>query len=219
MRPMTQLRRVLAALGVLALLAGAPSARADVLSEQESIRLARGETVVREKTWEPGHSARFVGGVTYTVLEATAGEVALIFDDVAAYPRVLPRTKRARLVSVEPNGDRLVELVQGTALVEARYTMRIRPVPHLPGAAARREMRFWLEPALPHEIDDAWGFVRMDPFLGASGEPRVLLTYAVLVDIGPGIVRELFEGRVRAAVLEVPQLVRRYVTSVRQTGY
>jgi hypothetical protein len=208
--------RLLAVLGVLALLAQAPSAHADALNEGESIRLERGETVIREHTWQPGRSARFVGGVTYTIVDAAAPEIAAMFDDVEAYRRVLPRTKRARMVSVERNGDRLVELVQGTALVEAEYTIRVRQDPP---TAARREVRFWLETTRPHEIDDAWGFFRMEPFIGASGEQRILLTYAILVDIGPGLVRELFEERVRAALLSVPQLVRRYVAEGRHPGY
>ena len=123
MRPLS---RLLAVLGVLAVVSLAPAARADALSEQESIRLARGETVIREHTWEPGRSARFVGGVTYTVVDAAPAEIGAMFDDVDAYRRVLPRTKRARFVGVEANGDRLVELVQGTSLVEATYTLRVR---------------------------------------------------------------------------------------------
>ena len=211
--------QLLAMLGVLALLAMAPSARADTLSESESTRLTRGETVIREHTWEPGRSARFVGGVTYTVVDAGAAEILALFDDVNAYRRVLPHTKQARLLSVEPNGDRLVELVQGTALVEAEYTIRVRHDPPSSGGGSRREVRFWLEPTRPHEIDDAWGFFRFEPFIGTSGEQRVLLTYAILVDVGPGIIRELFEERVRAALLSVPQLVRRYVAEGRHPGY
>jgi len=213
---MRWLSRLLAVLGVLAMVSLAPAARADALSEQESIRLTRGETVIREHTWEPGRSARFVGGVTYTVVDAAPAEIGAMFDDVDAYRRVLPRTKRARFVGVEANGDRLVELVQGTSLVEATYTLRVRQDSR---AGARREVRFWLEPNRPHEIDDAWGFFRMDPFTGPSGEQQVLLTYAILVDIGQGLVRELFEERVRAALLSVPQLVRRYVAEGRHPGY
>lgn len=176
-------------------------ARADGLTPAESAELARGETVVREATVEQG-DRHYVGGVTYTVLDATPGELSALFDDVTAYRHVLPRTKRVRRVGTD-HGDTLVELVQGTALYEATYTIRVR--------RSAREMRFWLEPTMPHEIDDAWGFFRMEPFFGPAGEQRVLVTYGVLVDVGPGIVRELFEERVRAAMLSVPQLVRRYV--------
>ena len=180
----------------------AGEARADSLSAGESARLGRGETVVREHTIDRGDH-HYVGGVTYTILEATAAEVTTLLDDVSAYRHVLPRTKAAKHVGTD-HGDQLVELVQGNAIYEATYTIRVRKGPG-------REMRFWLEPTRPHEIDDAWGFFRLEPFVTANGEERVLLTYAILVDIGPGIVRELFEERVRAAMLSVPQLVRRYV--------
>ena len=152
-----------------------------------------------------------MGGVTYTILEAGAAELSAVLENVEAYAHVLPRTKRARLVGTEGN-DRLIELVQGTSLVQAEYTIRVRQEPD------KREVRFWLEPSRPHEIDDAWGFFRLEPFLTETGAQRVLFTYAVLVDVGPGIVRELFEERVRAALLSVPQLVRRYVAEGRRPG-
>lgn len=208
-RPAHILKVFLPALLALGLLARAPAAHADTLTSAESERLGRGETVIRENTWEPGYSARYIGGVTYTIVDASASETSGILEQVATFRHVLPRTKRVKLVSVEPNGDRLVELVQGNELVEAQYTLRVR---HYPG---RREVRFWLETTRPHEIDDAFGYFRVEPLIGSSGEQRALLTYAILVDIGPGIVRDLFEERVRAALLSVPQLVRRYVAEVR----
>lgn len=177
------------------------AARADGLLAWESARLERGETVIREQTVERG-DRHYVGGVTYTVLDVSAAELSALLDDVSTYRHLLPRTKQARQVGTD-HGDALVELVQGNALYEATYTIRVRKT--------GREMRFWLEPTRPHEIDDAWGFFRLEPFTSPSGEERVLLTYGVLVDVGPGIVRELFEERVRAAMLSVPQLVRRFV--------
>lgn len=185
-------------------------ARADGLSSNESVRLGRGETVIRPQTYET-EERRYVGGVTYTILEGTVEDVASVLDDVDAYRRVLPRTKRARLVGTE-GGDRLIELAQGSALAEAQYTIRVRT------NASRREMRFWLDPTRPHEIDDAWGFFRLEPFTTESGEPRVLVTYGALVDVGPGIVRELFEERVRSALLSVPQLLRGYVAETRRNA-
>jgi hypothetical protein len=203
------LKAFLPALLALGLFAVAPAARADKLTSAESERLGRGETVIRENTWEPGYSARYIGGVTYTMVDASAPETSNVLEDVTSFRYVLPRTKRVKLVSIEPNGDRLVEIASGTALVEAEYTLRVRTYP------ARHEVRFWLETSRPHEIDDAFGYFRVEPFDGSAGEQRALLTYAILVDIGPGIVRDLFEERVRAALLSVPQLVRRYVAEVR----
>jgi hypothetical protein len=195
-------RRLLAALiGSLMFALPPGSARAETLTPSEQARLDRGETVIRSQNVDRGDQ-HYVGGVTYTVLSVSAAEVSALFDDVSAYRHVLPKTKGARQVGVD-RGDTLVELVQGNALYEATYTIRVR--------RSVRELRFWLEPTRPHEIDDAWGFFRIEPFTTATGEERVLLTYGVLVDVGPGIVRELFEERVRAAMLSVPQLVQRHL--------
>jgi hypothetical protein len=190
-----------ALIAVVALAWPSGNAQAESLTASESARLERGETVIRSHTIDRGE-AHYVGGVTYTVLSATAAEISALFDDVSTYRHVLPKTKGARRVGVD-QGDTLIELVQGNAVYEATYTIRVR--------RSSRELRFWLEPTRPHEIDDAWGFFRIDPFIGPSGEERVLLTYGVLVDVGPGIVRELFEERVRAAMLSVPQLVQRHL--------
>ncbi len=201
------MRRLLASLVVVGASCATMSARADGLTPDERARLGRRETVIREQTIERGDH-RWIGGITYTLMDASAAEVAAVIDNVESLSRVLPRTKRARVVGTAPGGDQLVELVQGNALMEAQYTIRVRREP--------REARFWLEPSLPHGIDDAWGFFRYEPFIGPSGEERVLLTYGVLVDVGPGIVRDFFEERVRAALLSVPQLMRRQVAELRR---
>jgi hypothetical protein len=185
----------------------AKPAEADGLSREESIRLSRGETVIREQTLERGDH-RWVGGVTYTVVDAGSSEVGAVLEDAEALARLLPRTKEARRVGTYKNGVELVELAHGNAIVEAKYTILVRRTPN--------EIRFWMDPSRPHGIDDAWGFFRLSPFVSASGEERVLLTYGILVDVGPGIVRELFEERVRAAMLSVPQLVRRQVADARR---
>ncbi|MBX3188717.1 MAG: hypothetical protein KF819_16995 [Labilithrix sp.] len=209
MRPLSLKRSAFGFALVLALLGGGGAARAGGLTASESQRLERGETVIRPQTYD-ADDRRYVGGITYTVLRAAPAEISAIFEDVDAYRRVLPRTKRARFVGMD-GGDRLIELAQGNAIAEAEYTIRVRT------DVGGREVRFWLEPSRPHDIDDAWGFFRLEPFTTEAGEPRVLLTYAALVDVGPGIVRELFEERVRSALLSVPQLLGGYVAEVRRT--
>lgn len=193
------MRRLLAALVAVAALAAPVTARADGLSSAEVARLARRETVIREQTLERG-DRRYVGGITYTLLDASVTEVAALIDNPESLRRVLPKTKAARIVG-DDQGDTLIELVQGTSMMQATYTIRMR--------RSSGESRFWLEPSHPHGIDDAWGFFRYRPFVTPAGEERVLLTYGVLVDVGPGVVRELFEEKLRSALLSVPQLVRR----------
>jgi hypothetical protein len=198
----------------LSCLAWAPgSARAEgLLGVEDSARLARGDTLTFEQTVDRP-SRHYIGGVTYTVVDASATELTALLEDVRAYRQLLPHTKLARLVGV--NGDDFfVELRQGNALLETAYTIRVRR------EQGGRLFRFWLDPTKPHGIADAWGFFRVSPLRevatgsgatdGPPGAPRVLLTYGILVDVGPGLVRDLFEERLRTLVLAVPQLVRQY---------
>jgi hypothetical protein len=128
-----------------------------------------------------------------------------MLEDVNSYRHVLPRTQSARRVGTTPHGDALVEVTQGTSLVSATYTMRLRHEESVDGGALN--VRFWLDPSRPHGIDDAWGFFRAQPL--ADG--RTMLTFGVLVDMGDGLARDLFEERVRDLALGVPQLVKSYV--------
>lgn len=210
-------RKVLVALVAAGLVAlgGIGTSAAEPLSPAEATRLEQGQTVVRPETLTEGEH-RYVGGVTYTVLPASTADLDALFEDVGGWAKVLPRTKRARLVpspaeqSEEARGDRFVELTQGNALVNAVYTIRVR--------RTGDEVRFWLAPERPHDIDDAWGYFRFTPFTDEGGEARVLVTYGILVDVGPGLVRELFEEKVRSAMLSVPQLLRRHVTAARRAA-
>jgi hypothetical protein len=188
-----------AALGAVAL--AASLARADGLSTSEAERLTHGETVVRPQTVEHG-ARRYVGGVTYTVLDDSADDLGPLLDDVNVWTRILPKTRSARRVGTAGR-DVLVELTSGNSLVQATYTVRV----HRDGDL----VRFWVDPSRRHDIEDAWGFVRAEPM----AERRTLVTYGVLVDLGPGIFRDLFEERVKAAALAVPERLRTLVRDSR----
>jgi hypothetical protein len=199
---------VVAAVALGACLTSGGSAHADTLTPAENERLARGETVARPVTID-NDDRRYVGGITYAVVRASVSELQALFEDVSSYANVLPRTKRASLVA-EEGLDQLVELRQGNALIDAKYTLRVRH------EAWRRDVRFWLDARRPHDIRDAWGYFHVDPLPDDAEGPRSLLTYAVLVDVGPGIVRELFEERLRAVLLSTPEILSRYVASRRR---
>jgi hypothetical protein len=176
-----------------ALLASNP-ARADELSVAEVARLERGATVTRPQTLEHG-DRRYVGGVTYTLIDARASELQGVLDDVRDWPRFLPRTRDAHPVG-SAAGDALVEVTHGNALLQVSYTVRV----HREGSI----VRFWMDPSRAHGIMDVWGFFRTQPFEGG----RTLVTYGILIDMGPGLLRDLFENRVRELALTVPQRVR-----------
>ncbi len=200
------LRRSLAAFAVAVAISqggiGHATGAESALTHDEESRLARGDDVVRPQTIERG-SQRYVGGVAYVVVDAPPAVVATTLADPEAMRQILPRTQSVAPVGMT-GGDALYVLHQGTSFVHAEYTLRVR---HEPDAG---RMRFWLERSRPHAIDDAWGYFRWQPITTARG-PAVLVTYGILVDLGPGVVRSLYEERLRAMVLTVPRRLREYL--------
>jgi hypothetical protein len=190
---------VIAAAGVVlaaSLLMPAP-ARADGLTTSETQRLMRGAPVVRPTEVERG-GRRYVGGVSYAVVDAGPGTVERLIADVGTWQRILPRARSARIVGYA-GADPLVRVTHGVGILEASYTIRV----HRDGTG----VRFWVDPSRTHDIEDAWGFLRVEPVRGSGGEQTVV-SYGILVDMGPGLLRDLFEQRVRDLALSVPARVQ-----------
>ena len=181
-----------------------------VLSTNDRARLQAGQTITRPQNYEE-EGRRYVGGVTYTVVEASPEELLGLLEQDEAYLEVLPRTKHVERLG----GDRdnlWVLLHHGNALVDAQYVLHVLREP------ARNRVRFWVDLHKPHDIEDAWGFFKWQELAPAQGRSRVLLTYGALVDVGIGMLRSLYEERVRDAMLSVPQRLRLYVDKLRAAG-
>jgi hypothetical protein len=204
------LRTRLFAAALLAFSVARPALAGSELSDDESTALEAGRPVVREENVDRG-GHHYVGGVSYIVINATPDRVAAALDDVRAYRQILPHTRSVRWVGLTRQGDSLVEIEQGNAVAHGKYTVRV----HREGSAADGSpstFRFWLDSRYSHDVNDANGFFHLE----AWGQ-RTLLTYLVMVDLGPGIFRHLFEGRIRRAALSTPTLVKTYVESRRPT--
>jgi hypothetical protein len=206
-----RLRTLLFAI-VLLTLSTAPAAVAgSELSDTEMASLEAGRPVVREENVErAGH--HYIGGVSYIVIDASPDRVATTLNDVRTYRQILPHTRSVRWVGLSrKSGDSFVEIEQGNAIAHGKYTVRVR---HERGGSENSgsTIRFWLDPRFSHDLDDANGFFHLEP----RGQ-KTLLTYLVMVDLGPGIFGRLFEGRIRRAALSTPTLVKAYVESHRPT--
>jgi hypothetical protein len=187
-----------------ALFLGAASARGDGLSADESDRLLRGDCVSRPQDLRRG-IRRYVGGVAYKIVDAPPEDLAPLLDDVNEWGRFLPKTRDAHRVG-SMGADPLVQITHGSALVQVGYTLRV----HRDG----NWVRFWMVSARAHDIEDVWGFFRAEPI----GDGRTLVSYGVLIDMGDGILRDMFEDRVRELALEVPDLVRDVVLQRQARG-
>jgi hypothetical protein len=180
-----------------------PVSAGSELSDVEAAALEAGQPVVREATIErSGH--RYIGGVSYVVIDANPAQVSAALDDVRTYRQILPNTRSVRWIGISRKGDALVELEQGNGVAHGKYTVRIRREARGSGPAST--FRFWLDPRYAHDLEDASGFFHVE----AWGD-KTLLTYLVMVDLGPGIFGRLFEGKVRRAALSTPGLVKSYV--------
>lgn len=168
------------------------------LAREERAALQDGATVSRPLVFERD-GGRYVGGVSYQLVRAVPEEVLGAVLDIDQLPNVLPRTERATLIDVGEHGAR-VELVQGNAIAKATYTVLL-------ARSGPGEVRFWLDRSRPHDIRDVWGYFRARPF----GRGKSLVTVAVALDVGPGLVRMLFEERIQRLALETPRHIRDYV--------
>lgn len=185
-------------------LASTATARADGLSLDENDRLLRGDTVARPQDLQRWQR-RYVGGVTYKIFDASLDDLTSLLDDVDAWRQFLPKTRDAHRVGAIGT-DPLVQITHGSALVQVGYTMRVHRDGNL--------VRFWMDPSRPHGIEDVWGFFRAEPL----GDGRTLVTYGILIDMGDGILRDMFEDRVREVALEVPDHVRDVVAERQARG-
>ncbi len=179
--------------------AAEPEVASRTLSAGERARLEAGGMVARSLRFHEGRG-RYVGGVSYQVVDAKPEAVLAALSDVTNWPNALPRTKSARLVS-SADGLSRVELVQGTALVDARYTVVLDRAPD------GETIRFWLDPSLPHDIADVWGYFRVKELPGG----RSLITVGAALDLGNGITRLLFEDKIAGLMLRAPRQIRDFV--------
>lgn len=163
----------------------------------ERARLDRGDLVVRRTTSVVrGH--KMVGGSAWIRVRRPPQVVYRAATDYARWTRFVPRATEARLVA---NG-RNVLVRHAYGPVDARYELRVR------AQQQTHDVSFTLDPSRPHTIEAAWGYLRVRPYEGGS-----LLSYGVMIDVGDGLVRTLFEGEVHRWALRVPAELRRWVES------
>lgn len=184
--------------GALVSVSRLPQARADRLTVDEEKRLARGEVVKR--TFDVDlPQGDFIGGLGYVIISASPAEVLGILLEPSSYLHIFALTQEARLVT-KKGDDLIIYLRQGGKKISGEYSV-----------IARREtsslVRFWLDPSRPHDIADCWGFFRLDP----APEGKTLLTYGALLHLEFGVMKLLFQEKIRMYALETPARLRAYV--------
>src|SRR5689334_16129925 len=74
------------------------------LTNSEIARLTGGQPVIREDTVERS-GRRYVGGVSYVLINAAPEQVTSVLDNVSTYRQILPRTRSLRQIGFSRQGD------------------------------------------------------------------------------------------------------------------
>jgi carbon monoxide dehydrogenase subunit G len=160
--------------------------------------LAAGDVVTRPLDFERGES-HYVGGIARGVVRASPERVLAAIHDVHALRSMLPHTKQVELVDAT-GPSRRIELLQGNSLVEAKYTVKLSPDGR-PG-----ELGFRLDPSRPHDIDDVYGYFKVERF----DDEHSVVTVAAAVDVGSSLTQFLFGKKVQDVILATPHAMRDY---------
>jgi hypothetical protein len=145
---------------------------------------------------------RYVGGVSYALVRAEPRQVFEVLNQLRTLSDVLPSTRDTRIIDRSGNRVR-VELEQGNSMVSTTFTVFFQLEPP-EGHNDPHVVRFWLDPSQPHSIDDAWGFFRAARY----DAQHSLVSVGALVNLGPGVIRMLFEQRIQRSILRMPNRIR-----------
>lgn len=168
-------------------------------SAQEQARLEAGKLVVRKQQVARGE-ARYVGGFAWQVIDADAAVVWKALSDVNAYKHFLPAVSSARSMDLV-GYDRRVRIEHDTPLMKTSYFVLTRM------DSPTKTFAFRLDHTRPSAITDAWGELRVTPYLGG----KCVVSLAIMADLGSGLVARLMRGQVHDWMLRIPEQLKRYV--------
>jgi hypothetical protein len=168
------------------------------LENVERALLANGQIITKPVQFERG-SSKYVGGLASGLVPATPERVFQAIQEPDALLAMLPKTKRVTLVDTDASSKRL-ELLQGNSFVDATYTVKLVPSDK-PG-----ELTFQMDRSRPHDIDDVYGYFKVERF----DDKRSLVTVAAAVDVGSDFTNLLFGKRVQEVILSTPYAMRTY---------
>lgn len=173
-------------------------------SDAQHQRLREGERV-EELVELERRGQRYVGGVSYVLVQAEPGQVFDVLNQLDTLASVLPQTRDLRVL--ERSGGRVrVAIELGNGVVSTAFTVFFQLDP-APGNDEAHMVRFWLDPSQPHGVEDVWGYFRATRYDAG----RALISVGALVNLGPGLIRMLFEERVVRAILRMPNRIREVV--------
>lgn len=176
-------------------------------SKEELAALNDGGAV--ERRFElPHRGTKYLSAVSYGVLDKRCSQaVGLLREPVKHLAKALPATRQVELVRSGVPFSRL-KIEHGNAVVQggwgALYTVSDD------GMTAK----FWLDTEAPRDVEDVFGYFRLSPW----GADRCLVTAAVAVDPGDGLLASLFRGMIHNYLVRTAARIQRYLKSEEFAG-
>lgn len=173
-------------------------------SSEELNSLSAGGAV--ERRFElPHRGTKYLAAVSYGVLNRPCSESTELLNHPSKHlARALPATRR---VERQPNDEqnRLMRLriEHGNALVQGSWGALYRITDD------RMAAQFWLDPNGPRDVNDVFGYLRLSPW----SSQRCLVTAAVAVDTGDGLLASLFRSMIHNYLVKTAARIQRYVKS------
>lgn len=151
----------------------------------------------------PHHGTKYLGAVSYGVLERPCQQLSGLWQDpVKHLAKALPATRQVQL-SQGGNPFTRLKIEHGNSMVQGNWGALYRVSDD--GMTAR----FWLDTGAPRDVKDVFGYFRLSPWAG----DRCLVTAAVAVDPGDGLLASLFRSMIHNYLVRTAARIQRYIKS------
>lgn len=151
----------------------------------------------------PRHGAKYLGAVSYGVLDQPCKQLSGMWQDpVKHLAKALPATRQVELAQSGNSFTRL-KIEHGNSLVQGNWGALYRVSDD--GMTAR----FWLDTGAPRDVKDVFGYFRLSPWTG----DRCLVTAAVAVDPGDGLLASMFRSMIHNYLVRTAARIQRYIKS------
>lgn len=170
------------------------------LSAEEQLELDGGGSI--ERRFElPFKGTKYLGAVSYSVLNTSCDRSAVLWTDPGKHlATALPATRDVQLLERQGAKARL-RVTHGNAVLQGSWGATYRVSED--GTTAR----FWLDETSPRDVKDVFGYFRLSPWRGNG----CLVTAAVAVDPGDGLLASMFRSMIHNYLVRTAARIQRYV--------
>jgi hypothetical protein len=177
----------------------------------EELRLLDSGGAVERRFELPHRGEKYLGAVSYGVLGRPCEQAKGLWSSpIKHLAKALPATRQVEFAGKDAGERPLMRLKieHGNAIVQGTWGAIYRLSED--GMSAQ----FWLDPNAPKDVRDVFGFFRLSPW----SSHQCLVTAAVAVDPGDGMLASMFRATIHNYLVRTAARIQRYVKSGEFSG-